>query len=258
MFDSSLGRFLQRDPIGFAAGDDNLYSYVSDRPTYGLDFSGMDIYVYIDPTRAREGDNAYERISKEADVWNKCIDSLLANFGDPNKKPKLKLKIGGNEVSQQELIDYLNSNRMHVEKLDKAANAADAMKKLNEILANKTEKDQVLLESHSTNGIGPSKEIAQTINVGGKALDIEYFMKMIGTTKAKFVIGSCFWTEELAQELANKAQTQIGATSAMKHTSFGSCGYRTEYGMDKKPVAFQFQLKTPLATAGFTKSPSGK
>jgi hypothetical protein len=83
-------------------------------------------------------------------------------------------------------------------------------------------------------------------------------MKMIGTTKAKFVIGSCFWTEELAQELANKAQTQIGATSGMKHTSFGSCGYRTEYGRDKKPVAFQFQLTTPFATAGFTKSPSGK
>ncbi len=259
MYDPTLGRFIQRDPINFMGEDVNLYSYVYDQPIYGMDPYGTDIYVFIDPSRARENDNAYDRISKEAEAWNNCIDRLLKDFGDPNKKPNLKLKIGEKEVSQQELIDYLNSNRMHVEKLAKADTAADAMKKLNEILANKTEKDQILLESHSTNGIGINKDIAQTINVGGKALEIDYFMKMIGPTKAKFVVGSCFWSEELAKQLAQKMKTEVGATSGKEHTSFGKCGYRTENDpKTKKPVAFQFELKTPFATAGFRKSPSAE
>ena len=40
MFDATEGRFLQRDPIGFAAGVRNLYVYVGNAPTNATDPTG--------------------------------------------------------------------------------------------------------------------------------------------------------------------------------------------------------------------------
>lgn len=40
MYDPSIGRWLSRDPIGFAAGDSNLYRYVSNDPEDSVDPSG--------------------------------------------------------------------------------------------------------------------------------------------------------------------------------------------------------------------------
>ena len=40
-YDARLGRFLTVDPIGFAAGDANLYRYVLNRPTGLIDPTGM-------------------------------------------------------------------------------------------------------------------------------------------------------------------------------------------------------------------------
>ncbi|MCC7084051.1 MAG: RHS repeat-associated core domain-containing protein [Pirellulales bacterium] len=37
----TLGRFVGRDPIGYAAGDANLYKYVADGPIHGVDPSGL-------------------------------------------------------------------------------------------------------------------------------------------------------------------------------------------------------------------------
>jgi hypothetical protein len=37
----SLGRFVQRDPIGFAAGDNNMYRFVGNGPTGKVDPSGL-------------------------------------------------------------------------------------------------------------------------------------------------------------------------------------------------------------------------
>ncbi|MBX9716763.1 MAG: hypothetical protein K2X42_09230, partial [Burkholderiaceae bacterium] len=39
-YDNSLGRFVSRDPIGFAAGDANLYRYVDNRPLDRIDPTG--------------------------------------------------------------------------------------------------------------------------------------------------------------------------------------------------------------------------
>ena len=36
-FSPNLGRWLQQDPIGFIAGDDNLYRFVDNEPIYGID-----------------------------------------------------------------------------------------------------------------------------------------------------------------------------------------------------------------------------
>jgi RHS repeat-associated protein len=40
-YDPAVGRWLSEDPIGFAAGDANLYSYVQNEPTSSIDPSGL-------------------------------------------------------------------------------------------------------------------------------------------------------------------------------------------------------------------------
>ena len=41
-YDAAIGRFVSQDPKGFAAGDTNLYRYVSNDPTESVDPSGED------------------------------------------------------------------------------------------------------------------------------------------------------------------------------------------------------------------------
>ena len=40
-YDPAVGRWLSQDPIGFDAGDGNLYRYVGNEPTIMVDPSGM-------------------------------------------------------------------------------------------------------------------------------------------------------------------------------------------------------------------------
>jgi hypothetical protein len=42
MFDPRIGRWLEEDPIGFQAGDDNLYRYAGNNPTNKTDSSGLE------------------------------------------------------------------------------------------------------------------------------------------------------------------------------------------------------------------------
>jgi hypothetical protein len=41
MYDPGVGRWLEEDPIGFDAGDPNLYRYVGNAPTNETDPSGL-------------------------------------------------------------------------------------------------------------------------------------------------------------------------------------------------------------------------
>ncbi len=45
-YDGATGRWISQDPLGFDAGDSNLYRYVTNRPTDQVDPSGLTIYVY--------------------------------------------------------------------------------------------------------------------------------------------------------------------------------------------------------------------
>jgi hypothetical protein len=41
MYDPTQGRFIQRDPLGYAAGDPNLYGYVGQSPATATDPTGL-------------------------------------------------------------------------------------------------------------------------------------------------------------------------------------------------------------------------
>jgi len=48
-YDPTLGRWIGQDPIGFEAGDANLYRYVGNIPTAFTDPSGSKTYLVTDP-----------------------------------------------------------------------------------------------------------------------------------------------------------------------------------------------------------------
>jgi RHS repeat-associated protein len=48
-YDSGTGRWLTQDPLGFDAGDSNLYRYVTNKPTVATDPSGFDEFEWMDP-----------------------------------------------------------------------------------------------------------------------------------------------------------------------------------------------------------------
>jgi RHS repeat-associated protein len=59
-YDAGNGRFLSEDPIGFGAGDNNLYRYVGNSPFNGTDPSGL--ITFIIPGRGGEFGNLSKNI----------------------------------------------------------------------------------------------------------------------------------------------------------------------------------------------------
>ena len=47
----TIGQWLERNPLGFAAGDLNIGRFVGDNPTDGLDPSGLKILLYVHVTK---------------------------------------------------------------------------------------------------------------------------------------------------------------------------------------------------------------
>lgn len=55
-YDPEAGRFISNDPIGFSAGDANLYRYVGNQPTTFTDPSGLEgMTISVPPTVPRRG-----------------------------------------------------------------------------------------------------------------------------------------------------------------------------------------------------------
>lgn len=75
MFNPLTGRFIQSDPIGFDAGDVNLYRYVGNNPTNALDPSGTEEWTE---------EEARTHLQKQARTWYdrgwKYPSNLLAHF----------------------------------------------------------------------------------------------------------------------------------------------------------------------------------
>jgi RHS repeat-associated protein len=64
-YDSRSGRWAEQDPLGFGAGDSNLYRYVTNDPTNVRDPAGLDGYIspYSLPTSPLYGQNPPQEIS---------------------------------------------------------------------------------------------------------------------------------------------------------------------------------------------------
>jgi RHS repeat-associated protein len=57
-FDPAAGTFVSEDPLGFGAGDENLYRYVFNSPTNYVDPSGLETTIYIHTGGAWHGHSA--------------------------------------------------------------------------------------------------------------------------------------------------------------------------------------------------------
>jgi RHS repeat-associated protein len=79
-FDANIGRFIGQDPIGFSAGDSNLYRYVGNSPMSATDPSGMVEWriVYVP---AVAGTPYYH-----ADLYIKARGRLEIHGFDPEKR----------------------------------------------------------------------------------------------------------------------------------------------------------------------------
>jgi len=95
-YNTGLGRFVTRDPIGYEAGDNSLYRYVGNMPTFSVDSYGQQVTAYYGP------------------YGGPTTGSLLF---PPPKPPKPKLPDWGNQIfncvpsdccSKDELQDLLN------------------------------------------------------------------------------------------------------------------------------------------------------
>jgi RHS repeat-associated protein len=71
--DDDVGRFISEDPIGFGAGDPNLYRYVGNRPTIQTDLLGLD------PPHARPPDESW--MEEERGLLAKFVIPELAKKG---------------------------------------------------------------------------------------------------------------------------------------------------------------------------------
>jgi RHS repeat-associated protein len=84
-YDPSIGRWISKDPLGFAAGDSNLYRYVNNSPTNHVDPSGLWTLV-AENTYSRGKDDlkgAYEtaRITVKLETeWNGHDFSARINY----------------------------------------------------------------------------------------------------------------------------------------------------------------------------------
>jgi RHS repeat-associated protein len=82
-YSPDLGRFISRDPIGYAAGDINLYRFVGNGPYGGLDPMGLKVLLTNNPDGL-----VY---NKKTGKW----ENLIAHVSIPNPNWGIDCKDGG-------------------------------------------------------------------------------------------------------------------------------------------------------------------
>ena len=87
MYSPLIGQFAQRDPLGYAAGDENLYRYVDNRPTDATDPSGMEIVSHCnldkylkDYISIRNG--LADQKGQDGNYWYSNLDGSVSRVGD--------------------------------------------------------------------------------------------------------------------------------------------------------------------------------
>lgn len=82
MYDATLGRFLQRDPAGYATGEVNLYGYAAGKPVNATDPSGRRTFVEQTGTSAADCKiKVTTKIDFKGEVANKAnVDAIIAEI----------------------------------------------------------------------------------------------------------------------------------------------------------------------------------
>ena len=166
-YDPQLGRFIGRDPIGYADGL-NLYEYVSGRSTIATDPSGRVVYILYEPSRWRDTitvpnpDGTTRKSTEEAEArsqineWNSAIDEVVA-FAEKHNKTIKSYELNGVTLnSKDKFVAQINKLRMVlVEPLGVDATQNAILAQIKTTLANASADDEVMFEAHSRLGTAP-------------------------------------------------------------------------------------------------------
>jgi RHS repeat-associated protein len=101
-FDARVGRFDSEDPVGFAAGDSNLYRYVENDPTDGTDPYGLQSKsntVVINIIYTTKNLKVTDKVKNEVD---RIFQDCMKREGDPSKK----LVVLFTSLSQEKYAQY--------------------------------------------------------------------------------------------------------------------------------------------------------
>ena len=99
-----IGRFVTEDPLGFGAGDVNLFRYVGNSPTFRTDPSGLKIYKF-DKRGNQKHYWAFIYVPDNA-VPPSEIKTYAAFTADEQKAVNM---VQGNPPAEQELVELLNT-----------------------------------------------------------------------------------------------------------------------------------------------------
>lgn len=248
-YSPKMGRFISQDPIGFAAGDANLYRYVGNSPTMATDPSGLEKVLGISFSE----DNVTQIAATYTD-W--CEDNIHIDIDKSHSQNKVgnsvdsKYERKKNDIKQKG--DKPGSNWKPRKAVSNPIDWPKAIKELDDLIAAGDKFDSVVFTGHgspgwmggvtltdlqSVNSATPTdagrfiQKLNQLLNPGGK-IDIRHcsvaknqvgkdFLQQMSNVTGASVTGIDDWyaiwphgTEWTAQPGGN------GPTAGTKHPSY--------------------------------------
>jgi RHS repeat-associated protein len=72
-YSPEMGRWLSEDPLGFLPGDVDLYRYVGNDPTGGIDPSGLDVYLETYKGACNPGEGCSDSLCSPCNAYHQRI-----------------------------------------------------------------------------------------------------------------------------------------------------------------------------------------
>ena len=219
MYHPTLGRWLQRDPLGYVDGM-SLYEYVRSAPGLTTDWIGLKSIYLIDSSRAgtidqRTGKTHLAAMEEHRDAHNASIDRQKSIV----KRKKGPFYLDNQKVSRDRMLEELENRKIEVERLGPGKEATlsalkDAVAK-NEKNCNE---DELIYSTHGTRS-------GHTI-VGGEYVLTKDTPKLLGeamktASKAKadkVVIDSCYNNKANIQRTSGIRQGPVAGGSGEVET----------------------------------------
>ncbi|PCJ51298.1 MAG: hypothetical protein COA79_26615, partial [Planctomycetota bacterium] len=239
-----LGRFLSRDPLGFVDGMGLHNGYFG---VNGLDPSGNEIYLVLDPSKKKDKDRTLtigkKTYSTKKDGYKVIFNAMIKEWNDKlddfkkilkNSKDDVKITLNGKKnAKKSEVLIEINKHRIHstvliLPKGHKAA--ADALVKLANSLG---KDDQILFETHTHSGTKAAPNFH--IFLGGKPLFLEgrsgyakginedfakLFSKLSKEKTTKITFGACNFNKKAASKIEKRLAFDVAGFPGYNHPIF--------------------------------------